>query len=259
MKSKDARPPKLDKLLEIVKKCIESENYLSCLHLEQREKERQITRREVWHVLLNGFHEKKKDTFNEIYHKWHYAIRGLTLDAREIRVFISFDETSKMLIITTNWSVKAMEEIIQDQFIDYGCGFPILLRHVPMIKIDGKWIPNINYSKLEKIVSMMLCRKQTKLTGHEIRFIRLYLEMTIDAFAKRFGVKHPTVIKWENFKDKSTNMSLGTEKDIRLCLISHLTNEKQISSLYTELATFLASPAKQEVIELDLDVRKIAI
>ena len=152
-----------------------------------------------------------------------------------------------------------MEEKIQDQLIDYGCGFPILLRHVPMVKIDGKWVPNINYNKLEKIVSMMLCHKQAKLTGHEIRFIRLYLGMTLDSFAKRFGVKHPTVIKWENFKDKRTNMSLGTEKDIRLCLISNLTDEKQISSLYIELTTFPLSLMKQESIELDLDLNKIAI
>ncbi len=153
-----------------------------------------------------------------------------------------------------------MEKKILNQFIDYGCGFPIVLRHVPMVKVEGKWVPNINYSKLEKIVLLMLCHKQVKLTGNEVRFIRFYLEMTLDAFAKRFGVKHPTVIKWEGFKDKHTNMSLGTEKDIRLCLMGHLTGKKQISALYHELASLSLSPTEhQENIELDLDLEKIAI
>ncbi len=153
-----------------------------------------------------------------------------------------------------------MKKKIQDQFIDYGCGFPILLHHVPMVKVEGKWLPNINYNKLEKIVSLMLCHKQAKLTGNEIRFIRRCLGMTLDVFAKRFGVKHPTVIKWEGFKDKHTNMSLGTEKDIRLCLMGHLTGKKQISELYNELVSLpLSPPEHQENIELELDLEKIAI
>lgn len=153
-----------------------------------------------------------------------------------------------------------MRNKIQDQFIDYGCGFPIVLRHVPMVKVEGKWVPNINYNKLEKIVSLMLCHKQAKLTGNEVRFIRLYLGMTLDMFAKRFGVKHPTVIKWEGYKNKHTNMSLGTEKDIRLCLMGHVTGKKHISSLYNELVTLpLSQTQPQENIELDLDLEKIAI
>lgn len=101
MKRKIDRPPKIDRLPDLIKHCIESGRYLSCLHLEQRESERGITRREVLYVLLNGFHEKKEDDFDEVYQKWHYAIRGRTLDARDLRVFISFDEVTKMIIITT--------------------------------------------------------------------------------------------------------------------------------------------------------------
>ena len=120
-----------------------------------------------------------------------------------------------------------MERKIQKQFIDNGCGFSIILRHVPMIKIEGKWIPDINYNELEKAVLMVLCQKSSKLTGNEIRFIRLYFEMTLQVFAKRFGVQHPTVVKWENFKDLPTNMAIGTEKDIRLFIISQLGGKRK--------------------------------
>lgn len=60
MKRKNPRPQKNEHLLDVVKECIESGRYLSCVHLEQREEERWITRREVLHVLLTGFHEKKR-------------------------------------------------------------------------------------------------------------------------------------------------------------------------------------------------------
>lgn len=104
-----------------------------------------------------------------------------------------------------------------------------------MIKIRDEWSPDINYNELEKSVLLMLCHKPLKLSGNEIRFIRLYFEMTLQNFAKRFGVQHPTVVKWENYKDSSTNMSLGTEKDIRLFLIKELKGQRYIGALYAEL------------------------
>jgi DNA-binding transcriptional regulator YiaG len=128
-----------------------------------------------------------------------------------------------------------MERKIKTQYVDYGCGFPIVLINVPMIKTRGEWIPDINYNELEKAALLMLCHKPLKLTGNEIHFIRLYFEMTLQTFAKRFGVQHPTVIKWENYKDSSTNMTVGTEKDIRLFVIKELKGQKYIGALYTEL------------------------
>lgn len=156
--------------------------------------------------------------------------------------------------------MNSVEKKVEAQFIDYGCGFPIILRNVPMRKVEGKWIPNIDYNKYEKIVALMLCYKQSKLIGSELRFIRLYLGMNLKVFAKRFGIKHPTVIKWENHKDMHTNMSLGTEKDIRLCLISYLTGKRKISDLYDKLVDLPLSPTEpQENVEINLDLEKITM
>lgn len=101
MKSKKTRPVKIHNLLEVIRGCIEIGRYRSCLHLEQREIERSITRREVLYVLRQGFHEKKEDDFDEAFQAWNYAIRGKTVDQRELRVFVSFDEETMMIIITT--------------------------------------------------------------------------------------------------------------------------------------------------------------
>ena len=51
-------------------------------------------------MLRHGFHEKKKDLFDETHNTWNYAVRGKTLDKEEMRVIVSFDRESEMLIIT---------------------------------------------------------------------------------------------------------------------------------------------------------------
>jgi hypothetical protein len=48
---------------------------------------------------VQGYHEKKKDKFNNFHHVWNYSVRGKTVDRRELRVIVSFDENG-MLIIT---------------------------------------------------------------------------------------------------------------------------------------------------------------
>ena len=59
--------------------------------------------------------------------------------------------------------------------------------------------------------------------------------MTLQAFAKRFGVTHPSVIKWEKQADEPTKMSWSTEKDIRLFGILQTEDENQFLQLYRTL------------------------
>lgn len=96
---RNRRPPKVNNLLERVRSCIDSGRYLDTVHSSDRTKERQITRPEILHVLSHGYHEKSKDQFSARYKAWDYAIRGKTLDAGELRVVVTFDD-SGLLIIT---------------------------------------------------------------------------------------------------------------------------------------------------------------
>jgi len=51
-------------------------------------------------VLREGFHEKRKDKYEELYKAWSYSIRGKTVDNRRLRIVVSFDSKTGMLIIT---------------------------------------------------------------------------------------------------------------------------------------------------------------
>ena len=86
-------------LLERVRKCVESGNYLDTAHSSIRRDERRITRPEFLYVLKHGWHEKAKDQFDEFYKAWNYAIRGETIDGRELRVVVAF-ERQGILVIT---------------------------------------------------------------------------------------------------------------------------------------------------------------
>ncbi|MFN8672351.1 MAG: hypothetical protein U0457_09795 [Candidatus Sericytochromatia bacterium] len=141
-------------------------------------------------------------------------------------------------------------------FIDNGFGFPIILLNVPMILIRDIWTPNIDYKKLTSTVLKNLVIKPTRLTGNEIKFIRLTFEMTLKEFSERFYVTHPCVINWEKEKDNSTNMNWITEKDIRLFIFDKLSKEEDLRVIYEKLEK---EPNNSEYKEPKFDVKKLEL
>ena len=87
------------KLIQRIQNAILSGQYRDTYHSAARRSSRSVTRLEMEYALLHGWHEKRKDKFNEIYETWDYSIRGKTIDLRNLRVVVSFDEDG-MLVIT---------------------------------------------------------------------------------------------------------------------------------------------------------------
>lgn len=143
-----------------------------------------------------------------------------------------------------------MESKIQGLYVDRGFGFPIALLNVPMIKVRGQWTPDIDFNDLTKRVLLFLANLDGRLSGNQVKFIRLHFEMTLEQFGKRFGdVTHAAVKKWENAGDAQTDMSWSHEKDIRLFLIVKLFGApKRMFSLYAQLEQ--AAPKRTAKVEL---------
>lgn len=93
------RPPKVADVLALVRKHLDDGTYLDTRHATERERQRRITLPEILKVLRRGYHESRKDEFKDLYDAWNYAIRGKTVDGRQLRVCVSFD-ASGMLLIT---------------------------------------------------------------------------------------------------------------------------------------------------------------
>ena len=67
-------------------------------HATQRGFEREITRPKILYVLKDRIHELQR-TVDELDLVWNYAIRGKTVDKKNVRVAVSLDENG-LLIIT---------------------------------------------------------------------------------------------------------------------------------------------------------------
>ena len=141
---------------------------------------------------------------------------------------------------------------IQKSFTDTGLGFPVRLFNVPMIKVRGKWTPNIDYNRLTEVVLHALCEKPVRLTGNEVRFIRLHFEMNLQEFAERFAVSHPAVIKWEKTKSEPTGMNWASEKDLRLFVLTKISVQAEdLAHLYQKLEQSKA--VRKQTIQLDAE------
>lgn len=93
------RPLKIINVLKRAEECIEANRYFDTSHALLRKRQRRISLTDVLYVLRHGYHEKRKDQYKPEHKDWNYSIRGLTLDGRDIRIAIAFDEDG-MLIIT---------------------------------------------------------------------------------------------------------------------------------------------------------------
>ena len=145
-----------------------------------------------------------------------------------------------------------METKTQKEYLDYGFGFPVKLKNVPMIKVRGIWTPFVDYQYLAKAVLVSLAYKPSKLTGNEVKFVRTHFQMTLQSFAKRFCVSHVAVLKWEKTKDLATAMNWMTEKDIRLFIQSKLSKKgTEITKLYQTLECEAPSEGSPTSVNVD--------
>lgn len=94
------RPSKHPRLLDLIRNKVMTDRFIATVHAKDRQFQRCITLQQIKYVLCNGYHEKSKDKYDEVYSAWNYAIRGRTFDDVDIRVIVSFDEEDDMLIIT---------------------------------------------------------------------------------------------------------------------------------------------------------------
>lgn len=151
--------------------------------------------------------------------------------------------------------MRAMKRKTSARFVYHGFGFPVTLHHVPMVRLRGAWTPDVNYELLERALLRVLAEKPARLSGSEVRFIRLSASMTLQEFAKRFAVTHPAVMKWERAAGGPTGMGWSTEKDIRLDVVSRL---KGRPGLFFRIYRALESQPTRKAAGLALDVTSVA-
>lgn len=130
----------------------------------------------------------------------------------------------------------------KETFIYEGLGFPIKLIDIPMKKVFGEWVIDIDMNALQMFVFKGLIHKPYPLTGREMRFMRKFTEMSTTEFGKNLGVSHATVVKWEKEQAKVSPIQ---ETYIRMYFLDFLMDRKLLS-LYKEITPKMLAETKNE-------------
>lgn len=110
-----------------------------------------------------------------------------------------------------NKAIRIMEEYRADEL-----GLPILIKNVPVVKMDDHEVMDIDYVAIGKVLFAALIIKPFPLTGAEVRFMRLFMSLTLESLAKSLHVTHPTVLAWERYGNNPTMMTDSTEAMLRI-------------------------------------------
>ena len=146
-----------------------------------------------------------------------------------------------------------MKNIKKKTFIYEAFGFPIKLINVPMKKVIGEWVIDVDFEALEKAILRLLIHKSAPFSGAELRFIRKFLKMTTTEFGKLFDVSHVAVLKWEGGK---TRPPISTDIYIRLHVLDQLhVKDKEFRAVFEEAkAQKLTQRKKKKALPLSINI-----
>lgn len=135
-----------------------------------------------------------------------------------------------------------------------GFGFPIVLVGVETMKSeDGSSFLDIPHQKLARSLFLAVLLKPAPLTGSEFKFLRKYLDLTQEQFAKLIGAKsHSNVAIWENKGQQPTGMIEQAEMIARLKLaVDYSGGAVKFEDVYSNIIkTGLAK--EEKIIELNM-------
>lgn len=118
-----------------------------------------------------------------------------------------------------------------ETFTYEGLGFPVELIDVPMKKILGEWVIDIDMNKLQLFVLRGLIHKPFRLSGKEIKFMRKFLELTTTELGKKLGVSHAAIVKWEK---EQTKINPAQEIYLRMFFLDYL-KDKDVLKLFEKI------------------------
>lgn len=119
-----------------------------------------------------------------------------------------------------------MNKKIIKNYIYTGLGYPIELHDVEVVQFENESYPKIDIKEISDLAIKSLISQNSRFTGNQIKFIRAYFDMSLREFSTIVNESHMAVKKWEDFKDKPTNM----DRNIEIMLRLHIFNKVFINT-----------------------------
>lgn len=139
-----------------------------------------------------------------------------------------------------NRHIKIIDEYRADEL-----GLPVLIRGVPIIEIDGYEVMDIDYEKISELLFAALIIKPFPLTGAEVRFMRLFMGLTLENLANSLHVTHPTILSWEKCGNEPTKMTDSTEAILRIFAAKQGAKDNELIGII--LNRFFGGPSKADI------------
>ncbi len=110
-------------------------------------------------------------------------------------------------------------------------GLPVIMKDVPVIEVDGMEVLDIDYAKISELLFFALIMKPAPFTGSEVRFMRLFMGLTLEKLATSLHVTHPTIISWEKCGNEATKMTDAAEALLRLFAAQRGAKDNELISI----------------------------
>lgn len=96
-------------------------------------------------------------------------------------------------------------------------GFPLVILNPKWKTRLGQKVLDLNLSLVARELFPLVLKKEGRLTGGEVKFIRTFLDMTQTKFAESIGLSdHSPVSRWEKKPDAITGMDAPQEFTLRV-------------------------------------------
>lgn len=121
-------------------------------------------------------------------------------------------------------NTKKVKELVSDY--NYSeLGFSVILKDVVIVEDRGYEYPLINHNAVMFQVAYTLVTDHQKMDGARLRFIRRFMNLSLDQFAEVVGgISKSTLHNWENEKSKVCDLK-----------------DEQLRSIYLELKNEIVS------------------
>ncbi len=122
-------------------------------------------------------------------------------------------------------STKKVKDLVSD-YTYTQLGFPIVLKDVIIIEDRGYEYPLINHNGIMFQAAYSLVTDHQKLDGARLRFIRRFMNLSLDQFTDVVGgISKSTLHKWESEKNKVCDLSHEQLRSIYLELRNEIINQ----------------------------------
>jgi DNA-binding transcriptional regulator YiaG len=122
-------------------------------------------------------------------------------------------------------STKKVKELVAE-YTYTELGFPIVLKDVIIVEDRGYEYPLINHNAVMFQAAYSLVTDHQKLDGARLRFIRRFMNLSLDQFANLVGdISKSTLHKWESEKSKICDLSNEQLRSIYFELRNEIVNQ----------------------------------